>query len=198
MVNYPYINKTGALKQFLQKIPETGVPDKVSQGHLYSLGFKSINDRPIIRILKFIKFLDDSGVPTDRYKKFRDKSKSSAILGSALQEAYSELFKIYPNANDKDTQTLQNFFSTQTGLAASSVKSVVDTFKTMCSLAKIGDLQSQEVNDDIEMNEQDVPLKSSHVVNFALSEGRKVKIIMPEDISGKEIDKLKNLLNAFK
>ncbi|MBW3021698.1 DUF5343 domain-containing protein, partial [Candidatus Woesearchaeota archaeon] len=80
MANYPYILKTGSIKKFLEKVPSVGIPDKVTQKLLYSLGFKSTNDRAIIPVLKFLKFVDDAGVPTKRYTSYRDKSKSARIL----------------------------------------------------------------------------------------------------------------------
>ena len=197
MANYPYILKAWTLKSFLEKIPDMGIPDKVTQNYLYSVGFKSVNDRPVIRIMKFLKFIDGSGTPTERYKNYRDKSRSAAILGSAIKECYSEVFKVYPDAYSRDNQTLQNFFSTNTGLATRAVKSIAVTFKALCSLAKFDEVESTENQE--EDSDDDIPnTKGSHKVNFALSEGRKAQIIMPEDVTEKEIDKLKSLLDAFK
>jgi len=75
MVNYPYTVKTGSLKKFFEKIPVVGVPDSVSQKFLYTLDFRSSNDRSIIPILRFIKFIDSAGVPTNKYASFRDRSR---------------------------------------------------------------------------------------------------------------------------
>ena len=135
MGNYPYILKTGSIKKFLEKIPTVGVPDKITLRFLYALDFKTKNDRPLIPLLKVLKFLDDSGTPTERYKLYRDRSKSSQILGASIREAYSELFKVYPDAQNRDSQSLQNFFSTHTGLGERAIKSTVETFKTLSSMA---------------------------------------------------------------
>lgn len=199
MTNYPYILKTGSIKKFLEKIPSIGVPDKVNLKLIYTLDFRSTNDRAILVVLKFLKFVDDSGVPTERYKNYRDKSKSYSVLANAIKEAYAELFKVYPDAYNKDHQTLQNFFSTHTSLGERAVKSTVETFKALCSLANFDKIyleaQDFDTTKEVEGNQTKVTF---HNIDFMLSEGRRIKIIMPQDIKKDEIEKIKRLLDAFK
>lgn len=199
MADYPYILKTGSLKKFLEKIPTIGVPDKVTHQFLYTLDFKGNNDRPILPILKFLKFTDASGVPTERYRNYRDKSKSSQVLGEALKQAYSDLFKVYPDADKRDQQALQNFFTTKTGLGERAVKSIVETFKTLCSIADVS--VSEQREDKLESEEQNlIPISKSplHNIELALSDGRKAKMILPQDITHEEIERLKKQLEVFK
>lgn len=198
MARYPYILRTGSIKSFLEKIPSVGIPDKVTLRYIYSLGFKSRNDRPILPVLKFLKFIDDSGIPTERYKKFRDKSLSKKVLGDAIKGAYSEVFKVYPDAAQKDNVSLQNFFSTHTGLGERAVKSIVETFKTICSMAKFDAKVIEEKPTEIEEMETLQPKSSPHSIDLALGEGRKAKIIVPHDIKSEEIEKLKKLLDVLK
>lgn len=200
MVTYPYILKTGSIKKFLEKVPTIGLPDKVTLKFLYALDFKSTNDRSILPVLKFLKFVDDAGVPTERYKNYRDKSQARKVLAKTIKESYLELFKVYPDAYNKDHQTLQNYFSTHTGLGERAVKSMVETFKALCSMAEF-----QHVTDnfetalvDSESKETQAAKSASHNIDFTLSEGRKVKIIMPPDMKKDEIEKIKRLLDAFK
>lgn len=199
MVNYPYTVKTGSLKKFLERIPLVGLPDNVSQKYLYTLDFKSTNDRAIIPILKFIKFLDGSGVPTDYYKEYRDTSKAPFILGRAIKEVYSDVFKLFPDAQKQDNNVLRNYFSTRTGLGEKAIKSTVDTFKALCSLAKF----ENKIQDDIleerdEFSGNDQSKMSLHTINYSLPNERKAKIIVPSDISKEEIDKLKKMLDSLK
>ena len=201
MTNYPYILKTGSIKKFLEKIPSIGVPDKVNLKLIYTLDFRSTNDRAILAVLKFLKFVDDSGVPTDRYKNYRDKSKSSSVLANSIREAYYELFKVYSDAYNKDHKTLQNFFSTHTSLGERAVKSTVETFKALCSMANFEqDFENVDLSDVFTDSEsKEAQIKSTfHNIDFMLSEGRKVKIILPQNISEADIEKIKKLLDAFK
>jgi hypothetical protein len=135
MVDYPYILNTGTLRTFLNSIHERGVPDKITTHTLPMLGYKSSNDRPIVKILKFINFIDASGTPTQNYIDYRDTSKAGFIMARALRNAYLDLFKIYPDAYKKDDETLMNFFRSTTKAGEEVVKRMVATFKVLCSFA---------------------------------------------------------------
>ena len=132
---YPYILNTGKLRDFIEKIPKMGIPPKVNTNTLPTLGFKSPNDRPIVPILKFIDFLDSSGTPSQNYKDFRDSKKAGAIMASALRKAYNELFELYPNACEKDDQSLKDFFAPTTEGGEQVVTSTASTFKVLCTFA---------------------------------------------------------------
>ncbi len=198
MVNYTYTHKTGSLKKFLEKIPLLGIPDRVSSKYIYSLGFKSTNDRSIIPILKSLKFLDGSGTPTERYKKYRDKTVSKIVLGAAIQEMYSALFKMYPNAAESGNVELENFFSTNTGLGEKAVKSMVNTFKALCSMATFDRLDVAEEAMEEKSIESSQQKSSLHTLDLTLSQGRRARIIVPHDIEEAEIEKLKRLLDVLK
>ena len=135
MTNYPYMSSTGKLKEFLDGIRKRTVPEKVTQDYLSKAGFASKSNRPIIKILKFIGFLDKKGIPTNSYKLFRDTSKQGAIMARSLRQAYSNLFEIHNDACRKDNEALTNFFRTETGIGEAAVNYMIQTFKTLCSLA---------------------------------------------------------------
>jgi len=94
-----------------------------------------VNDRPIVGILKFIGFIDENGVPKEKYVNFRDSTKAKSVMANCLREAYAELFEIYPDAYDKDTQTLKDFFSTRVTAGEQVLARTVDTFKVLCEFA---------------------------------------------------------------
>jgi len=198
MVNYPYTQRTGSLKHFFEKIPVVGKPDRVTNKYIYSLGFKSTNDRAIVPLLKFLKFLDATGAPTERYMKYRDKSISKAVLGAAIQETYSAVFQTYPNAPEKGNTDLENFFSTQSGLGEKAVKSIVNTFKALCSIATFDKMDIIEETMEDETAKTSQSKSSLHTLDLTLSEGRRARIIVPHDINKSEIDKLKRLLDVLR
>ena len=51
---------------------------------------------------KLILDLDSSVSPTERYHSYRDPSRSKAIMGEAIREAYEEVFHINETPGDKD------------------------------------------------------------------------------------------------
>jgi hypothetical protein len=137
-MSYTYTTKVGSLKAFLNRIKskELGVPDKVTIKYLESVGYKSTNDRPVVRVLKSIGFVDkSSGVPTQRFKDFRT-AKSKQVMASALREAYAELFKTYPNPLKQSNEDLMNFFAQkEPSLKKGTLQYYVFTFKTLCEFA---------------------------------------------------------------
>jgi hypothetical protein len=137
---FPYINNPASLRKFLEKIRTVGVPDKVSIVYLNSLGFKSTNDRPIIPILKFLEFVDSSGVPKPLWQQYRPKETAGAVLAAAIRKAYGELFSTYPDAARKDNEALRNFFSTHTKVGEATLNLIVRTFKTLC---EVGDFAAE-------------------------------------------------------
>jgi hypothetical protein len=141
---YPYIQNTGKLREFLEKIPKMGVPPKITTRSLPTLGFKSTNDRPIISILKFINLLDSNGVPNQNYKDFRDSKKAGIILAAELGTAYSELFELYPNACEKDDQSLRDFFAPTTDAGEQVVIQTVATFKVLCGYADFKPISKEQ------------------------------------------------------
>jgi hypothetical protein len=136
--DFPYSTNPASLRKFLEKIRTVGVPDKVTIVYLESLGFKSTNDRPIITALKFLDFIDNSGVPKPLWQQYRPKETAGAVLASAIRKAYTELFSTYPDADRKDNEALRNFFSTHTKVGEATLNLIVRTFKTLCEVADFG------------------------------------------------------------
>jgi len=52
MDKFPYILVPNSIKQFLDKIQSTGIPNKVTYDYLGTIGFKSSNHRSLIQIMK--------------------------------------------------------------------------------------------------------------------------------------------------
>lgn len=135
MAGVPYTPNPASIPKFLQHIQSAGVPQKVNLDYLTSVGFKSSNDRYLISILKSIDFLDPHGVPTDRWRTYRNKATGRGVLGSAIRHGYQDLFVTYPNAHERDSEALRNFFSSRSDLAATTLERAVQTFKTLCGVA---------------------------------------------------------------
>jgi len=135
MAEFPYVLVTNSLKRFLQHLKGAGIPSRLTSKYLEGAGFKSTNDRAIIGTLKSIGFVDSSGVPTDRWKEFRSTTGGKAVLATAIQEAYADLFNPYPDAYRRDTEALRNYFSTHTKVGEKALVSIVQTFKALCEMA---------------------------------------------------------------
>ena len=138
LVNYPYVYSAPALKRFLKLIPETAPPTEVTPEYLLSAGFRNNNDRAIIPTLKFIGLLKEDGTPSDDYALLRDKSQAGIVMATHLRSAYNELFALYPDAQNKSSEALKNFFAPKTKAGAAALGMIVATFKTLCESADFG------------------------------------------------------------
>jgi hypothetical protein len=128
-----YITNPAKIRPFLDKIRAAGKPEKVTLKTIESLGFKSNNDRALLPIIKAVGLVDGSGVPTPRWSAFRSNPKPA--LAAGIREHYAKLFALYPDAFQKDTEALNSFFSSHTSVSAGTLKFIISTFKTLCSLA---------------------------------------------------------------
>ena len=76
-----YITNPAKIRPFLEKIRAAGKPEKVTLKTIESLGFKSINDRALLPIIKALGLVDGSGVPTARWGAFRSNYKAALAAG---------------------------------------------------------------------------------------------------------------------
>ena len=94
-----YLMTSKNLEAFLNAIQGAKAPDRFTNKFLTDLDFKSTNDRLFIGVLKGLGFIDDAGVPLDRYFAYLDQGTSAVVLADAIREAYSDLFAINTNAH---------------------------------------------------------------------------------------------------
>ena len=88
MADFPYINTTGKLREFISKIDDMGVPDSVSTKWLPTVGFGSTNHRPLVGIMRFIGFVSGNK-PTERWSSFRDATQAKRVMAEGIAEGYS-------------------------------------------------------------------------------------------------------------
>ncbi|MDD3285657.1 MAG: DUF5343 domain-containing protein [Patescibacteria group bacterium] len=139
MISEAYMNSVGRLPAMLEAIQSAGVPPRFTIEFLKSLGFKSTNDRAFIPVLKGIKFLDESGVPTEKYKAYKNKSEGGKVLARALKLAYEDLFLADENVQDASQTKIAGIFATKTGKGETVTKKMATTFKALADKADFSD-----------------------------------------------------------
>ncbi len=136
MAEYPYMNATSKIEDFFVKIKRMGAPPSLTKEWLDSIGFTSQNDRRIKRVLEQINFIDSAGSRTSKWDDYLEKSKAEAVMAGAILEGYSNLFDAYPDAYQRTDEELKSFFwSSDRTLSPNTVMIMVNTFKTLCSMA---------------------------------------------------------------
>ncbi|MDC7812414.1 DUF5343 domain-containing protein [Sphingomonas koreensis] len=107
MADFPAVQNTGNLTKFIAEIGSIGIPDKLTTAKLADYGYTSSHDRAIVGALKFIDFIGDGGSPTPLWREARTGAKAAVAKG--MLSGYSALFQTFPNANERDNETLTNF-----------------------------------------------------------------------------------------
>jgi hypothetical protein len=135
MAEYPYAINPPNVRRFLTTMRSVGRPATADQRWLASIGFKDGAERGILKILRFLGFTEDDGTPTDRWRQFRNAAEGGAVMATALAEAYSELFSIYPDAYRKDDEALRNFFGSHTDVGHKAISYILRTFRVLVEFA---------------------------------------------------------------
>lgn len=131
----PSTASVGSIPRFFKHIQVAGIPPKVTNPYLKSVGFKSSNDYALIGILKALDFIDHGGVPTTRWNAYRDTKNAKFVLAEAIRNTYTGLFGTYPHAEGKDDEAVANWVRGNTSFSGVTVERAVRTFKTLCAEA---------------------------------------------------------------
>ncbi len=134
----PYVNAYGKVTELLHGIKQASVPPKFTIDFISSsLGLKSSSYRAMIPLLKRMGFLDQSNVPTQVYKDYRDDAQSGAVLAKQIRDAYSEIYAAHEYAHKLQKGELKSKFKTALGLSDDdpNLGSVIGTFSTFVKLA---------------------------------------------------------------
>lgn len=105
-----YVLPTNRIGDILGKIRDGQAPERFNQQLLKDWGFSSTNDRAFIALLKALGFLTADGKPTQRYHDYRDHSRSKAVLGQALRDAYGDIFLIKEHPSSADKAAIEGKF----------------------------------------------------------------------------------------
>src|SRR5689334_9666120 len=142
MAEFIYTTVPGKIKPLLNKIRDVGVPSKVTVQWLRSVGFTSSNDASLLGVLKFIGFIDSSGVPTAKWNQYRG-AHSRSVLGEALRAGYADLFAVYPDANSRPQVDLEHVFTTSSSGGKQVIGKTVSTFKALAEEADFAPVSEQ-------------------------------------------------------
>jgi hypothetical protein len=132
-----YLLKTSNLEAFLNSLKTARAPEAFTHKFLKDLDFTTSNDRLFVGVLKGLGFIDENGVPTERYFAFLDQSQSGRVLAEGIRDAYDDLFAIRTDANNMDVDEVRGKLKTLTQGQKSEnvVNQMAATFRALCDLA---------------------------------------------------------------
>lgn len=138
-----YTTVPGKISLLLSKVKQVGVPRKVTQAWLKTIGFTSSNDGSLIGILRVSGLIDTNGVPTERWSQFRG-SRGKEVLGEGIRQGYSELYNVYPDAHLRTNADLENVFSSSSKAGKQAIQKAVSTFKNLAGEAEFKNSTTEE------------------------------------------------------
>ncbi|MBI5080797.1 MAG: DUF5343 domain-containing protein [Chloroflexi bacterium] len=162
-----YMNSTKNIEGILNAMQTAQAPEKFTTRFLGSLEYKTAADRLVIGVLKGLGFLDDAGVPTERYFRFLDQSEGKRVLAEGIREAYDDLFRINIKSNELSHADVKNKLRTLTQGSKSDgvLDDMAKTFVELCSLADWTTLPSPTANSQLSeqdgVKENDIPMPKS-------------------------------------
>jgi len=183
----PYLPSTKNLHGILQAIQQAAVPEAFTVDFLKDLGFTSSNDRPIIKLLRFLGMLDSANRPQTPYREFLDHTKAKAVLGSRIRAAYDDLFTADKNAHAKSASALKGWFRTKTGVGDKVAEKMATTFRSLTQYGDLSTTQLTEAEPEDEEKKQPsgTPSTPSSVLKLPAIEGNlgfvyRIEIHLPD------------------
>jgi Family of unknown function (DUF5343) len=132
-----YVLPSGRIPDLFQKIRDGQPPERFTSQQLKDWGFTSTNDRAFIGLLKALGFLTTDGRPTQRYSDYRDHTRSKAVLGEGLKEAYGDIFLIKENPAESDRAAIQGKFKSFHNANDNVATLMARTFMALLPLATL-------------------------------------------------------------
>jgi len=147
----PYMNAYGNIGRTLRKIKAAQTPPRFTTDFLATkLDLSGGGARPIIPFLKRVGFLGTDGVPTDRYKRFRNPGQAGKAAAEALREGYKSLYEVNEYIHDASDDDLLGVVVQVTGLEpeAPVTKAIVASFKALKDFAVFDSVDDEDEDED--------------------------------------------------
>lgn len=145
----PYVTSYGNITKVLNKIKEAETPPRFTQDYLATtLQMPGGSSKPLIPFLKRAGMLGSDGVPTNRYKQFRNAGSSGAAAAEALRTAYRPMYSVNEYIHDeKNDDKIRGIIMQITGAAkgTSTIKSTLGSFK---ALREFADFSAEVAHDN--------------------------------------------------
>lgn len=145
-MDFPILHDPGSIEKLLNTVRKTDPPKLVDHDYLIGLGFQREVDDGLLKLLLFLGFIDENGQPSILWEKSGDPEQAPQILKRAATAAYGSLFNKFPNAYQEDGKILMEFFRVETGDSDTNIAYMILTFKVLCDLAEITEVESENTS----------------------------------------------------
>lgn len=173
---FRYVYSSKHIKILLDKALETNRPTKLNFGYIRDNWLlRNHQYSAVIEILKDMDFLNNSGIPTELYSEYQNRNLSKVALAKGIRNAYPKLFEVYANAQSLPKNTIEGFFTQQTGKTGSVLEKMVLTFYALCKLADFSEVKETTEEEEEQVVEKGSKAKAS-VNSFRIEPNIQVNI----------------------
>jgi len=178
-------------------------PDEASIKWLKGLGFTAGNDYQFLQVCETIGFLDSGRRPTERWRRFQDRTQSGKVMAEALVDGYSILYKTFKDAHNKPIEELIQKFKVELEVSENLAKLASRTFKTLVDFADFDALEeAPPKKEEPKEGEEPSPEVSVEQLKQLLAEARvskekrelavniNIQITLPEKGEPEDYDKI--------
>jgi len=142
---FPYTSRPGGLRKFLTLVPQKPKPMKVNFDLIKAWGLKDKNNYTIVRVLKALKLVSESGEPTEHYEAYMHQGTGPVRLAQRIRDVYAKLFQVSHQPYKEDDASLSNMFNIHSGGAESTIDFQIQTFKALCEHADFSSAAASDV-----------------------------------------------------
>lgn len=157
-VSLPYLSSNKNLEKLFSSVEAAKVPDRFTQEFLVkTIALASTNDRALISLLRTLGFLDQSGAPTEEYRRLKNKQSAKAAIAAAIRRAYKPLFEANETANELPSDRLKGLVAQVAGTDSDMTARITSTFN---SLVRLGDFSAspEPGSTDDSGDEEEIPV----------------------------------------
>ena len=184
---YKYAYSVGQIDQVLEKIKDTGRPDKLTTGYMKNTWLlKNAQFSAVLDILKGMQFISSDGSPTDLYAKFQNDSLSKEAIAEGVLNAYPDLFKAYPKAFQLSKDELQGYIKQQTGADSSVISKIYGTIKKLISHGDFNGGQIAPKESNSGSGQRKVNAQNMGSIPITMN----IQIVIPSDATPEQYDKI--------
>jgi Family of unknown function (DUF5343) len=160
-----YVLANGRIPEVFSKIRDGQAPDQLTSQLLKDWGFSSSNDRAFLPLLKALGFLTPTGQPTQKYHDYRDHSRSRAVLGEGLREAYHDLFLIAANPKEDDREAIKGKFKSFHNASDNTALNLTNTFFALLKMADLSEKKGAKPSQSDDKLVPQTPIGQADVVD---------------------------------
>lgn len=151
----PYLASNKNVEHLFSTIASAKVPDRFTQEFLSTtVGLGGSNDRQMIPLLRALRFLDQSGAPTQSYRQLKSKETAKQAIAHGIREAYAPLFAANENANELTSEKLKGLVSQVAGTDDDMTARIVATLTALIRQADFSATRPAPQNADAKEDKQ--------------------------------------------